>query len=164
VKRAAALAVGFVFGLTLSWSGMTDPNVLRDGLLFKDFYLYGFFASALLTAFIGLRVLKVLQARAVLTGEPVSWTAVAPERRHIVGSALFGAGWAIADACPGPIAAQLGQGVFWSAATAFGLVLGVWLFLRRGVAAQDRVHAFGERVEGAPVAGQRERLALPLVE
>ena len=131
MKRLAALAVGFVFGLVLSWSGMTNPDVLRDGLLFKDFYLFGFFLSALATAFIDLRVLKVLQARALLTGEPVAWTAVAPERRHVVGSLLFGAGWAIADACPGPIAAQLGQGVFWSLATAAGLVLGVWLFLRR---------------------------------
>jgi uncharacterized membrane protein YedE/YeeE len=131
VRRLAALVVGFVFGLTLSWSGMTDPDVLRDGLLFRDSYLFLFFLSALLTAFVGLRVLKVLQARALLTGEPVSWTAVAPERRHVVGSLLFGAGWAIADACPGPIAAQLGQGVLWSVATAAGLVLGVWLFLRR---------------------------------
>ena len=164
MNRLAALAVGVVFGLTLSWSGMTDPDVLRDGLLFKDLYLYGFFVSALVTAFVGLRVLKVLQARAVLTGEPVSWTAVTPERRHVVGALLFGAGWAIADACPGPIAAQLGQGVFWSAATAVGLVFGVWLFLRRGVAAQDRVRAFGDGVERAPVAGQRERLPLPLAE
>lgn len=151
MKRAAALAVGLVFGLTLSWSGMTDPNVLRDGLLFKDFYLYGFFVSALVTAFVGLRVLKVLQARAVLTGEPVSWTTVAPERRHVVGALLFGTGWAIADACPGPVAAQLGQGVFWSVATAVGLVFGVWLFLRRGVAAQDRPRALGQRVERTPV-------------
>ncbi|WP_157592379.1 DUF6691 family protein [Solirubrobacter soli] len=154
MRRAAALAVGFVFGLTLSWSGMTDPNVLRDGLLFRDSYLFLFFISALLTAFVGLRVLKVLQARAVLTGEPVSWTAVAPERRHVVGSVMFGAGWAIADACPGPIAAQLGQGVFWSAATAAGLVFGVWLFLRRAVPAQDRVRSFGHRVERTPVASE----------
>ena len=131
MKRVAAFGVGAVFGLTLSWSGMTNPDVLRDGLLFRDSYLFLFFISALLTAFVGLRVLKVLQARALLTGEPVSWTGVAPERRHVVGSLLFGAGWAIADACPGPIAAQLGQGIFWSVATAVGLTFGVWLFLRR---------------------------------
>ena len=154
MKRVAALAVGFVFGLTLSWTGMTDPNVLRDGLLFRDSYLFLFFISALVTAFVGLRVLKVLQARAVLTGEPIAWTSVAPERRHVVGSLLFGAGWAIADACPGPIAAQLGQGVYWSLATAAGLVFGVWLFLRRGVPAQDRLRAFGQRVERAPVPSE----------
>jgi uncharacterized membrane protein YedE/YeeE len=135
VRRLAAFVVGAVFGLTLSWSGMTDPVVLQDGLLFRDAYLMLFFASALATAFAGMRVLKVLQARALLTGEPVSWTTVRPERRHIVGSLLFGAGWAIADACPGPIAAQLGQGVAWSLVTTVGLVLGVWLFLRRQGAA-----------------------------
>jgi uncharacterized membrane protein YedE/YeeE len=164
VKRLAALCVGLVFGLTLSWSGMTDPDVLRDGLLFKDFYLYGFFVSALVTAFAGLRVLRVLQARTLLTGEPVAWTTVAPERRHVVGALLFGVGWAVADACPGPIAAQLGQGAFWSLATAAGVVFGVWLFLRRAVAAQDRVPALGDGVERAPVAGQRERLALAFGE
>ncbi len=131
MRRFAALVVGAVFGLTLSWSGMTNPVVLQDGLLFRDAYLMLFFASALATAFVGLRVLKVLQARALLTGEPVSWTTVRPERRHVVGSLLFGTGWAVADACPGPIAAQLGQGVAWSLATTAGLVLGIWFFLRR---------------------------------
>jgi len=135
VRRFAALVVGAVFGLTLSWSGMTNPVVLQDGLLFRDAYLMLFFASALATAFVGLRVLKVLQARALLTGEPVSWTTVRPERRHVVGSLLFGMGWAIADACPGPIAAQLGQGVAWSLATTAGLVFGIWVFLRRQPAA-----------------------------
>jgi uncharacterized membrane protein YedE/YeeE len=131
VKRFAAFAVGAVFGLTLSWSGMTDPDVLRDGLLFRDAYLMLFFASALATTFVGLRVLRALQARALLTGEPVSWTTVRPTRHHVFGSLLFGTGWALAAACPGPIAAQLGQGVAWSLATAAGLVLGVWLYLRR---------------------------------
>ena len=135
MRRFAALVVGAVFGLTLSWSGMTNPVVLQDGLLFRDAYLMLFFASALATAFVGLRVLKVLQARALLTGEPVSWTTVRPERRHVVGSLLFGTGWAIADACPGPIAAQLGQGVAWSLATTAGLVFGIWVFLRRQPAA-----------------------------
>ena len=126
-----------MFGLTLSWSGMTDPDVLRNGLLFKDAYLMLFFASALATAFVGLRVLKVLQARAVLTGEPVAWSTVRPERRHIVGSVLFGIGWAVADVCPGPIAAQLGQGVPWALATLAGLVIGLRLFNRRTAAAED---------------------------
>jgi len=137
VKRFAALVVGFVFGLTLSWSGMTDPDVLRDGLLFRDSYLFLFFISALLTAFVGLRVLKVLQARALLTGEPVTWSTVRPERRHIVGSVLFGIGWAVADVCPGPIAAQLGQGVPWALATLVGLVIGLRLFNRRTDVAED---------------------------
>ena len=135
MRRFSAFLVGAIFGLTLSWSGMTNPDVLRDGLLFRDPYLMLFFASALATAFVGLRVLRLARARALLTGEPVAWTPVRPARHHVVGSVLFGVGWAVADVCPGPIAAQLGQGVAWSLATTGGLVLGVWLFLQRAESA-----------------------------
>jgi uncharacterized protein len=131
VRALSSFVVGAVFGLTLAWSGMTNPDVLRDGLLFKDAYLMLFFASALATAFVGLRILKLRESRALLTGERVSWTTVKPQRRHVVGSVLFGVGWATADVCPGPIAAQLGQGVPWALATLAGLVLGLLAFSRR---------------------------------
>jgi uncharacterized membrane protein YedE/YeeE len=65
----------------------------------------------------------------------VAWTTVKPQRRHVVGSVLFGVGWAVAAVCPGPIAAQLGQGVPWALATLAGLVLGLLLFSRRSAVA-----------------------------
>jgi uncharacterized membrane protein YedE/YeeE len=137
MRALAAFAVGAVFGLTLAWSGMTNPDVLRDGLLFRDAYLMLFFASALATAFVGMRILRLKQPRALLTGERVSWTTVMPARRHVVGSVLFGVGWATADVCPGPIAAQLGQGVPWALATLAGLVLGLLFFSRRNAVMAD---------------------------
>jgi uncharacterized membrane protein YedE/YeeE len=133
-RRAAAALVGVVFGATLSWTGMTSPVVLRDGLLFHKPYLFLFFAAAVTTAFLGLRLLRALRARAVLTGERVAWEPVRPQRRHIYGSVLFGIGWALADACPGPIATQLGQGVWWSVFTIVGLFAGIRLFLARDAA------------------------------
>lgn len=132
--RAAAAAIGVVFGVTLSWTGLSSPEVLREGLLFRSPYLFALFGAAVTTAFVGLRVLRARRPRALLTGERVGWTTVRPQRRHVVGSLLFGAGWGIADACPGPIATQLGQGVPWSAFTVAGLVAGVWLYLRREAA------------------------------
>jgi hypothetical protein len=126
-RKAAAALVGAVFGVTLCWTGMTSPVVLRDGLLFHKAYLFLFFGAAVITAFLGLRVLKRVRARALLTGEPVAWEPVRPERRHVFGALLFGVGWAVADACPGPIATQLGQGVWWSLATIAGLTVGLRL-------------------------------------
>ena len=128
-RRAWGALIGVVFGATLSWTGLTSPNVIRDALLFKDSYLFLFFASAVLTAAVGLRLVR--GRRAVLTGERIDWSVGPPQRRHIVGSLVFGLGWGIADACPGPIATQLGQGIWWSAFTLAGVVLGVRIFLRR---------------------------------
>jgi uncharacterized protein len=133
--RLAGALIGVVFGFTLAWSGMSDPDVIRSGLLLESAYLFLFFAAALGTAVAGLQLLRRLRLRALVTGEPVGWQARAPERRHIVGSVIFGLGWSIAASCPGPIAAQLGDGVVWSIATAAGLLLGVKLALvRRPVA------------------------------
>ena len=119
-----ALAVGVVFGLVLCWSGMSSPDVIRDALLFRDSYLYLMFASAVLTASVGLRLVR--RGRAVVPARD------RPQRRHVVGSALFGLGWGVANVCPGPVATQVGQGIAWGFVTCAGVVAGVYLFVRRG--------------------------------
>ena len=139
--KLAALGVGAVFGVTLSWTGMGSPEVIREALLFESAYLFLMFGSAVATAFAGLRLLRSRRERAVLADKPVAWSVEAPKRRHFTGSVIFGTGWAIAGACPGPIAAQLGQGSGWSLFTALGLLGGILLFLRREqrAPAHDRV-------------------------
>jgi uncharacterized protein len=123
-SRAAGLSVGVVFGVVLAWSGMMSPDVIRSALLFEDSYLFLFFASAVATAAIGLRLLR--------SAGRVAWTPAPPERRHVTGALIFGVGWGISNACPGPIAAQLGQGIGWAAWTLTGVLVGVYLYLRRG--------------------------------
>lgn len=134
--RAAGAGLGVAFGFILAWSGLADPDVIRSGLLFEDLYLFLFFFSALATASAGVHLLRWRRARTILTREPIAWERPRPERRHVVGSALFGAGWAVSAACPGPIAVQLGSGVAWSVATILGVFLGIKLFLLRERAAE----------------------------
>ena len=100
-RRLTGFGVGVVFGVALSWTGMSSPEVIREALLFQDSYLYLMFAAAVATAAIGIRLLRAQRIRALLTGEPVSWSVTRPEPRHILGSLLFGVGWAISGACPG---------------------------------------------------------------
>jgi uncharacterized membrane protein YedE/YeeE len=133
--RLAGLLVGLVFGVVLSWSGMSDPDVIRGALLFQESYLFLFFASAVLVASVGVRLLR--GRRSLLTRERIDWRSTPVQRRHIAGSVLFGTGWALADACPGPIATQLGQGIVWSLFTLAGAVAGIWVFLRRRPSAID---------------------------
>lgn len=103
-------------------------------LLLEDPYLYLMMATAVAVGFIGVRLLRRFGVRALLTGTPVAWTSDRPERRHVVGAAIFGAGWAVTDSCPAPIAGQLAHGVPWSVVTIAGVLLGIFLFFR----AQDR--------------------------
>ncbi len=133
--RLAGLLVGIVFGVTLSWTGMSDPDVIRGALLFQEAYLFLFFASAVLVATVGIRLLR--GRRSLITRERIEWRSTPVQPRHIAGSVLFGTGWALADACPGPIATQLGQGIAWSLFTLAGVVAGIWVFLRRQPSAID---------------------------
>jgi len=135
--RVAGLLIGLVFGVTLCWTGMSNPDVIRGALLFEQSYLFLFFFAAVAVATVGVQLLRRRRARALLTGEPVEWAPVTPQRRHVVGSVLFGTGWALADACPGPIVTQVGEGILWSVFTIVGVVAGIWLFLRRQPAAID---------------------------
>jgi uncharacterized membrane protein YedE/YeeE len=154
-SRVAGALVGLVFGVTLSWSGMASPDVLRGALLLEQSYLYLMFASAVLTTTVGLAILRRVRDRAALTGAPLTYAREQPARRHVLGSVLFGIGWGVADACPGPIAAQLGQGIPWAVFTLAGTAGGVWLFLRQGARetepASDGVRA-AEGAGPAPLA------------
>lgn len=140
--RAAGLAVGIVFGFMLSWSRMADPDVIRNALLFRDSYLFLFMASAVGTAAIGLRLLRG-------RGRPAPRERI--ERRHITGALVFGSGWGLANVCPGPIAAQLGQGIAWSLPIAAGAFAGVYAYLRRHSTETEPAS------DGRPAAASRGR-------
>ena len=135
--RWAAALFGAAFGFLISWGQFSDPDRIRDMLLLDDLYLYLMMFSAIAVAFVGTLLLRRRPARALLTGEPISVERTRPERRHFVGAAIFGVGWAVADSCPAPIAAQLTQGVWWSLCTIAGIFIGVEVYLRRRAAAAE---------------------------
>jgi uncharacterized protein len=128
--RLAALGLGAVFGVAMSWGQFVDPDRIRDMLLLRDPYLYLMMGTAVAVGLLGTRLLRRLGTRALLTGDPVGWNTTRPARRHVVGAAIFGVGWAVADTCPAPIAAQLAQGALWSLFTFAGVLVGILGYLR----------------------------------
>lgn len=129
--RAASVLLGAAFGFLLSWAHFVDPDQIRRMLLLQEAYMWEMFVLAVAVGFVGVRVLRGVRARSLLTGDPVRWTVARPQRHHVVGSAIFGVGWAISDVCPGPVAAQLGQGVLWSLPLLAGIAIGIALYFRR---------------------------------
>jgi uncharacterized membrane protein YedE/YeeE len=158
MRIVAGAAIGVVFGIVISWSGMISPEIIRHALLLEQSYLFLMFASAVATAALGLALLARRERNAVLTGDRLSYGREPVGRHHIVGSLLFGTGWAVADACPAPIAAQIGQGVPWAVFTLAGVTFGVWLFLRRGAAetepAADAPRAVGNDLATGPLTSR----------
>jgi uncharacterized membrane protein YedE/YeeE len=104
---------------------MTDPNTFHGMLSLDSPRIYLLMGAAVAVAFAGARLLR--GRRAVLGGERIGWTTTRPTRSHVVGSILFGIGWGVSDACPGPTAAQLGGGRALALAVAAGVLVGVRL-------------------------------------
>src|SRR5581483_12154858 len=123
--RLAALALGVVAGFTVSWARMTDPRTFHAMLSLESPRIYRRMGGAVAVAFAGARFLR--GRRALLTGETIAWQPARPTRRHVAGSVLFGIGWGVSEACPGPTAAQLGAGRVLALAVAAGMVVGVAL-------------------------------------
>src|ERR1044071_637069 len=94
--RLAGLVVGLVFGVTLSWSGLSSPEVIRDALLFHEGYLFFLFASAVATASAG----QWLLARR--SGVRRSFPRERVERRHVARSLLLRLGLGGAAPLPRP--------------------------------------------------------------
>ncbi len=127
MTRLAAALFGAGFGDVLAWAQLTDPDRIRQMLLLEDAHYYLMMATAFAVGTLGIRLLRRSGAHALVTGEPVSVDLSPVERRHLTGSVLFGLGWAVTTACPGPIAAQLGQGLWWSLLTLVGFLAGASL-------------------------------------
>ena len=150
--RLAALVLGVVSGFTVSWARMTDPRTFHAMLSLDSPRIYLLMGSTVAVAFAGARLLR--GRRALLTGEPIGWATACPSRSHIIGSVVFGIGWGISEACPGPTAAALGAGRVLALAVAAGVLVGVKLqpALAR---ASERLSEAGESripaVQGADV-------------
>lgn len=113
MRNLSALAVGLLFGLGLTISGMIDPAKIiafLDVTGAWDPSLLVVMASALAVSFVGYRIVL---ARAKPAFEPAFQlpTKTVIDRPLLIGSALFGAGWGLAGLCPGPAisAAALGE-------------------------------------------------------
>ena len=141
--RVAALGIGLVLGFVFEWARLTDPDTFHDMLTLASPDVYLLMGSAVAVAAIGARLLR--GRRAILTGERIGLETPPVQRAHVVGGLVFGAGWAIASSCPGPLVAQLGAGRTLALATSAGVVC--------GVLAQVRLARRPERSEGdAPSA------------
>jgi len=126
--KTVGLLFGIGFGFVLGWSRLTDYDVIHAMLLLRQFEVFLMMGAAVATAAVVARLLRALGARSLVGREPIAWSLTRPTRDHIIGSMVFGVGWAISGTCPGPVAAQLGRGQLAAVFTLVGVFSGVALY------------------------------------
>lgn len=126
---AAYLALGVLFGVVLTKSEVISWFRIQEMFRFQAFHMYGIIGSAVVTAALSLQSIKRLGLRS-LAGEPIVVPAKTLGRgtRYWLGGTLFGLGWALVGACPGPLFALVGNGVGVAVAVLLSAMAGTWAY------------------------------------
>ncbi len=122
-------AAGIYFGVVATKSQIISWYRIQEMFRFDAFHMYGIIGSAVVVAALSVFVIKRAQARS-LTGEPIE---IAPKEmgrgvRYWAGGTVFGLGWGLVGACPGPIFALLGNGVTVIVVVFAAALLGTWTY------------------------------------
>lgn len=126
--RLTFLLLGVGFGYILIKSGVSNYDVIREMFLFQSWHLYAVLAIAVGVTFVLNLILKRLQTKALLTGQPIDMSVKMLTRNHLYGGLICGFGWAITGACPGPALAQVGFGTMAGLFTMVGVFFGTYLY------------------------------------
>jgi uncharacterized membrane protein YedE/YeeE len=148
-RNIAGLLFGIAFGVVLAWGHLSHSDVIRDMLMLRDAHVPLFMAASVAVSGTGSRVLRALKVKAPLAGELIDWELVRPEKRHIIGSVLFGIAWGTAGTCPGPAAVAIGEGRVAGLAIFAGMIIGVLLQGARAKRIRVATQPIGEPARAA---------------
>jgi uncharacterized membrane protein YedE/YeeE len=129
MKGIRYLVIGTLFGLFLVKGQVVSAEKIRAMFFFREPDLYLVIGSAVLTGMAGVWALRKF-VRKTLDGIPVSIPKKVGTKGNYLGGFLFGMGWFIAGACPGPIFAQVGAGETMALFTFAGALLGTYAYAR----------------------------------
>ena len=122
-----AFLVGTYFGVVLVKSEVVRWQRVHDMFLFNEPHMYLIIGVGVAVAMVSMLIIKAFNAKTI-EGKAIVYQ---PKRFHpgvVIGGTLFGAGWAIAGACPGPIYAQIGAGAWMGLITLIGALIGMFLY------------------------------------
>lgn len=124
---ASVLLVGMYLGIVFVKSEVASWTRIHDMFLFREAYMYLIIGLAIAVAMVGMLVIKRFQLKSA-DGVPIKYEPKPYHTGVIIGGMLFGAGWAITGACPGPIYAQIGAGQWLAWFTLAGALLGMFAY------------------------------------
>ena len=121
------LFAGILFGILLIKGEVISWFRIQEMFRFQSFHMYGIIGSAIITGMISILLIKKFRIKTIDKKEIV----ILPkkfQKGNIYGGLLFGFGWAITGACPGPLFAQIGSGATVVIITLLSAIGGTWVY------------------------------------
>jgi uncharacterized membrane protein YedE/YeeE len=118
---------GTTFGIILIKSEVVSWFRIQEMFHLQSFHMYGIIGSAIVVAAISVWLIKRFNIKTIY-GEKIEFHNKPFSKGQVFGGLLFGFGWAITGACPGPLLAQIGSGATVIAVTLLSAIAGTWVY------------------------------------
>lgn len=127
MSKIASIILGITFGFILTKSEVISWFRIQKMFRFEEPYMYLIIGTAVIVGIISVQILKRFGLKSIAK-EELDYSGKVLNKGTILGGIIFGIGWAITGACPGPIFAQIGSGEYAAVSTLIGALLGSYLF------------------------------------
>ena len=122
------LLVGFVFGIVLTKCEAVSWYRIYEMFQFQSFHMYGIIMTAIVTGVIGIQIIKRNKLKDIDGNILTILDKEKGSARYWIGGVLFGLGWAMVGACPGPIFIMLGAGFMSVGLILIGALFGTFFY------------------------------------
>lgn len=121
------LVVGVLFGIVFVKAEIVSWFRIQEMFRLQSFHMYGVIGSAIAVGLTSVLIFKKFNIKTI-HGEPITFSTKTFNKGQIYGGLLFGFGWAITGACPGPLFAQIGTGATVVIITLLSAIAGTWVY------------------------------------
>lgn len=116
-----------LFGIILTKSEVISWYRIQEMFHFQSFHMYGIIGSAVAVGIISIVILKMLNLKS-FDGQNINYPEKTYTHGTIIGGIIFGMGWALTGACPGPLYIQIGAGVSTAIISLLAALVGTWVY------------------------------------
>lgn len=128
MKSIKFILAGMLFGIIMSKSEAISWYRIQEMFRFQSFHMYGFMGTAVVQGSLAVFLIKKFKMNDY-TGKPIAFQDKDKSfYRYIIGGTIFGLGWALTGACPGPMFVNIGYGYFGVLIVILGALAGTYLY------------------------------------
>ncbi|GAB3426831.1 YeeE/YedE family protein [Niabella aquatica] len=121
------LAVGIIFGIVFVKAEIVSWFRIQEMFRLQSFHMYGVIGSAVVIGAVSVWLIKRFNIKTIY-GEAVTLHPKKFNKGQVIGGLLFGLGWAMTGACPGPLFAQIGSGFTVVVVVLLSAIAGTWVY------------------------------------